>query len=590
MATNPITELDFFRIKEQLKTYLREQDKFKDYDFDGSNISVLLDVLSYNTYQNNFYANMAISEMFLDSAQRENSVVSHAKELNYLPRSDKSAKAIIDIEFSSSSTAANIFVPKNTRFSTNFNGTNFNFYTQQSYIAIRQSNGTYKAECVEIYEGEILEESFFLSNTNKHIILSNTNTDISSIRVFVGFIDKENIGDEFVYTKDIFGIRPDSKVFYLQRGFDSRYELYFGENRFGLQPTINQEIRIGYRITNGAAANGASRFTSTLSGAKITVRTRAAGGSDRETLEDIKFFAPKSIQIQERAVTNRDYEILLKQRFNEIKDVSVFGGDELVPPRYGKVAIAVNTDGGLSENSKTIYTTYLRDKTPIGIQPIFIGPKFLYINLTLDVFYNANQTTKSPFELEQNIRNLLESYSEISLNKFGSVFELSRVSAQIDNSDAAIQNNTMVATPYILYSPRRNIKDNPTFAFGSPLMSPCRFATANKSEVYDRIVSSSPFIFDGISCIFEDNGLGVINILNSRDRLQGNIEIVKRNAGIVNYNTGEIKLIDFITEDYTGNGIRVIAITVEKNVTAPKDQVLILRPEDISITMKDINR
>jgi len=590
MASKPITELDFFRVKDQLKTFLREQEQFKDYDFDGSNMSVLLDVLSYNTYQNNFYANMTISEMFLDSAQRENSVISHAKELNYLPRSARSAKAIVTVEFSDPTATSSSFIPRNTRFIANFNGDRYTFFTRQSYTATIQESGNFKAENVEIYEGELVEESFFTSENNRGLVLSNSGVDTTSIRLFVDFQSANETGTEFIYTKDIFGIQPDSNVFYLQRARDGKYEAFFGNNKFGTQPNINQEIRVFYRITNGAAANGVSRFTSSLSNSTVTVVASAVGGADRETIEDIKFFAPKSIQIQERAVTNRDYEVLLKQRFNEIKDVSVFGGDELNPPQYGKVAVVVNTDGGISENAKLIYTSYLKDKTPIGIQPIFFGPKFLYANLYINVFYDSVQTTKSVAEIESDVRNAIKSYTSTNLNNFGSVFEISRVSTLVDASDISIKSNTISAVPYILYSPTVNQKDNPTFNFGSSLISPCGYSTANGSEVYDRLVTSSNFVFEGTEAILEDNGLGVINIINARDRLAGSVQVIKRNAGIVDYNTGIVRLVDFITESYTGVGIRIIASTVEKNVTAPKDQVLIVNDADISITVKGITQ
>jgi hypothetical protein len=590
MVSKPITELDFFRIKNQLKSFLREQNQFKDYDFDGSNMSVLLDVLSYNTYQNNFYANMAISEMFLDSAQRENSVISHAKELNYLPRSNRSAKATITVDFTDSSSTNVSYIPRNTRFVTNFNGDQYTFYTNQSYVATLQESGNFRAENVEIYEGELIEESFNINENKNAIVLNNQGVDTTSIRLFVDFQNSDNVGTEFIYSKDIFGVKPDSNIFYLQRGSDGRYEVLFGGNKFGIQPTVNQEIRVFYRIASGSVANGASRFISSLGNSSITVISPAAGGADRETIEDIKFFAPKSIQIQERAVTNRDYEVLLKQRFNEIQDVSVFGGDELDPPQYGKVAIVVNTSGGLSENSKLIYTSYLKDRTPIGIQPIFLSPKFLYMNLYIDVFYDSVQTTKSIAEIESNVRSTIKTYSDLNLNKFGSVFELSRASALIDVSDISIKSNTMSAIPYILYSPVLGQKDNPTFNFGSSLINPCNFAVGNRTEVYDRLITSSNFIFDGIDVVLEDNGLGVINIINAKDRLSGSIQVVKRNIGTVDYQKGVVRLIDFIVDSYKGSGIRIIASTTEKNVTAPKDQVLILNDSDISINIKSVSR
>lgn len=583
----PITELDFFKAKEQLKTFLKEQDRFKDYDFEGSNMSVLLDVLAYNTYQNNFYANMSISEMFLDSAQRENSVISHAKELNYLPRSNRSSMAVVELSIINTETSNNsIFIPKNTRFTSTYSGETYSFYTNKSYIANRiTGTNKFSIDCVEIYEGELLEESFFLGTTGR-ILLSNENIDTSSIAVFVGYTDSSDPGDEFIYTKDIFGINETSNVFYVQKGLDSKYEIYFGENRFGRQPTVNEEIRVSYRIASGLETNGASRFSCSIPNTTVTVKNVATGGSDAETIDDIKFFAPKSIQIQERAVTERDYEVLLKQAFNEIKDISVFGGDELDPPRFGKVAIAVSLeDGGLTQSLTNNFELFLRDKTPVSIQPVFVKPDFMYINAEINVNYSRNLTSKSASQLEQEIRDLLKEYNNAELQRFGATFEVSRVSTMIDNLDVSIINNTIGAIPFIIYSPEPNSIQNPRFNFATPLQTPCRFSQSQGTESFNKYVRSSEFILDGVRTIFEDNGLGQINILAARDRNKGVFEIVKRNAGVVDYSTGEVRLSDFSVDSYSPPGISVFVSTLNKNVTSPKRSVLRLRDSDITINM-----
>lgn len=590
--TLPITELDFFRAKEQLKNFLRNDPtgRFTGIDFEGSNISVLLDVLAYNTYQNNFYTNMAITEMFLDSAQLENSVVSHAKELNYLPRSATSATATVTVTIRApAETSSTIVIPENTRFTTTYSGERYNFYTRDVYVA-RRSGSNFVAEGVEIFEGEIVDEAFFVTGNRKSIRLLNTNIDTSSIRVFTSY-DEPLDREEYVYRKDIFGVNSDDPVFYIEPSFDSTYEITFGNNRFGKTPAENEQVRVFYRVTSGAEANGSCRFTTSFLSSSsslttvVTTTSNAAGGADRESLSDIKYFAPKSIQIQERAVTERDYEVLLKQQFNEIKDITVFGGDELEPPRFGKVAIAVNVDGGLSETSAKKYENYLRDKTPVAIQPIFIAPKFMYTNTYVEVIYSQTQTSQSKAAIEQEVRDILALYNTNSLNKFGAVLEISRLSRLIDDSNVAILNNTIDSSPYILFSPTFNLKSNPTFDFGKPLRSPCRFAIANNSETYNSYIRSSEFVYEGTTAIFEDNGLGAINILNARNRNAGVFEIIKRNIGTVNYSTGVAKLSDFIVDSYIGEGIKVAANTQEKNVTSPKGSILILRDVDITVNV-----
>lgn len=601
MPTNPllpITELDFFRVKSQLKDFLKNDTngKFKDIDFEGSNISVLLDVLSYNTYQNNFYTNMAISEMFLDSAQLENSVVSHAKELNYLPRSVKSAKAVVSVSISDEmNNTSTMVIPKGTRFTTIHEGERYNFFTDVSYTA-RKENDQFVARNVEIFEGELIEEAFFVSGDRKSIRLINSNIDISSITVFENF-DEPIDRIEYIYRNDVFGVDSLDPVFYVEPSFDGTYEVLFGNNRFGKTPEQNKQIRVFYRVSSGSDANGACKFSASIPGDNssalensVTVLTPAVGGAEKESLEDIKFFAPRSIQVQERAVTERDYEILLKQRFNEIRDVSVFGGDELDPPRFGKVAIAVNLEGGLSDSAASRYESFLRDKTPVAIQPIFLPPEYLYTELFINVSYDPKQTSQSKDSIESEIRELLKKYSKENLNKFGSVFEISRVSTLIDSVNSAIVNNTISALPYILYAPDFNKVENPSFTFGQNLESPCRFARANRTESYNSFIKSNTFTFNGSNALFEDNGLGVINILKARNRSLGQIEIIRRNAGTVDYEKGIVKLSDFVADSYESPGIRIIANTQEKNITSPKRRVLKLNDKDVTIEFKEVER
>ena len=594
MATTPvlpITELDFFQAKNQLKDFLRTDPggRFRDIDFEGSNMSVLLDVLSYNTYQNNFYTNMAISEMFLDTAQLENSIVSHVKELNYLPRSATSARAIVNITITDSTqTDAILLIPENTRFVTNQGSTRFNFFTREQYIA-RKTGSTYVANGVEIYEGELIEEAFIVSEQRKSIRLVNENIDTASIRVFENY-EQPLDRIEYVYRKDIFGVSSTDPVFYVQPAFDETYEITFGGNRFGKEPPLNTQIRVLYRITNVDESNGSCKFTTNaIRGASVVTVSNAAGGAPKESLQDIKFFAPKSIQVQERAVTERDYEILLKQRFNEIKDISVFGGDELDPPRFGKVAIAVNVAGGLSDIAAKKYETFLRDKTPVGIQPILLPPEYIYVDLSVDVSFSPKQTSVSTDAIENDILVALQDYNLTKLNKFGSTFELSRVSSMIDTLNPGIINNTISAIPYILYSPDFNQKRSPTFIFGTSLESPCRFARANRTESYNSFVRSSTFVFESTEAIFEDNGLGSINIVNARNRDAGVVEIIKRNVGTVDYDTGTVKLSDFKVDFYNGTGIKIFASTQDKNVTAPKQRVLILDSSDIKINIREVS-
>ena len=594
MAKTPITELDFFAIKEQFKDYLRTQSSFKDYNFEGSNMSILLDVLAYNTFQNNFYTNMAISEMFLDTAQLRNSVISHAKELNYLPKSSTSAKAIVRVTFTDVNGPTTITIPKGTKFTTSVNGSSFNFVTAVNYLAkktaINGSSATYVAEDVTIYEGEIFtnfeKEGYFVEDSAFRCVLSNENIDITSVEVST----LENGEDViFVYKSDIYGVLADEKVFYIEPHFDDKYAVVFGRNIFGMQPSPEETIQIEYRVCNEDLANGASKFATTFKPNSIVETVQAAtGGSKKESLESIRFFAPRSIQIQERAVTAKDYEVLLKQRFNEIQAVSVYGGEDLEPPQFGKVAVSVVLEGNdnISDSKKNEFKRYLSDKTPLTIEPIFVNPEYMYVDSTINVYYSYKQTTKSESELEFLIRSAIETFNDDNLNQFGATLRTSKLIAAIDAIDDAILSNNVDLRAIIEYSPPLFTPQNPTFKFGSPLIKPYPYTNSSGFTDYKPSVTSSIFSYNGVCSRLQDNGSGVMQVISS-DVV--NTRILKANIGTVDYANGIVRLVNFSTDGYSGTAIKIFAKKREGDIISPNNRLLQLRDEDITIIFNEVS-
>lgn len=593
MSKRPITELDFFAIKEQFKNYLKTQTTFKDYNFEGSNMSILLDILSYNTFQNNFYTNMALSEMFLDTAQMKNSIVSHAKELNYLPKSSTSAKAIVRVTFTDTNGASTIAIPKGTRFISSIGGNSFNFVTDQVFLARKTAisddtlTATYVADQVEIYEGAIFTnfetEGYFVEDTAFKCILSSENVDITSVRVS---LDDGTI--EYSYRSDIFGVESTDNVFYIEPYFDDRYAVVFGRNIFGSQPDPNEKIQIEYRVCNEDEPNGAARFTTTFkSGARVDTIQIATGGAKKETLENIRFFAPRSIQIQERAVTSRDYEILLKQKYNEIQAISVYGGEDLEPPQFGKVAISVVLEGtnDLSESRKNEYRRYLIDKTPLTIEPIFVSPEFMFVDATVNIYYSYKQTNRSQSDLENLIRKVFSDYDAVNLNAFGSTLRASKLMASIDDIDDAILSNSLDLRSIIEYSPPLLLPQNPTFKFGSALVKPYPFINSSGFTDFKPAISSSVFSYNGICAILQDNGSGIMQIITS-DTI--NRRVLVASAGTVDYSAGTVRLVNFTTDAYT-RAIKIFARKKESDIIAPKNRLLQLRDEDITIVFNEVS-
>lgn len=577
----PITELDFETIKQQFRTYLEGQSAFKDYNFDGSNMSVLLEVLAYNGFQQNFYTNMAFSEMFLDSAERTSSIMSHAKELNYLPRSAVSSKAIVNLSIvNTATTDGSILIPAKTKFTTNNNGRKYNFYTDQAYIAVRTSNtNIFSVNCVAIYEGSLVEEVFSVAESNDYSFeISNENVDTSSITL----TDETNDIDYF-YSASIYGVDSDDAVFYLEPSPQGSYKITFGRDIYGRTPPTNSSMRVSYRTSNGAAANGARKFTTSFTDAvTVTATARSNAGADKESNADIKYFAPKSIQIQERAVTRRDYETLLKQRFVEILDVSAYDGADLSPPQHGKVAISVAVDGGVSEASKQSFIAYLEDKTPLAIQPVFIEAGYMYIDMGINVYVNRKTRTKTDAEITAAIKSILSSYTTTNLNKFNSTFRTSRVSYLIDQIDESILSNSIFPEPYILYTPEVNVAESISFNFKTPLQKPYKFVAANGLTNYTPAVVGRTFTWNSVEAFFQDDGNGTILILAND---VSNVQVLSQSAGTVDYTTGTIALSDFVVSAYDGSGIKIQVNTIARDITPTKNRILSINTDDVTVTV-----
>ena len=589
----PITELDFDSIKSQLKTYLQTQTQFKDYNFEGSNMSALLDVLSFNTFQNNFYTNMTMNEMFLDSAVLKNSIVSHAKELNYIPRSRKSAKATVRVTITDeNATDSTIVIPQYSTFTANYQGELFTFVTNQTYVARRTAPSVYTADSVDIFEGSMLasfqREGFIVDGDGVlRVQLTNDEVDTDSIVVFV---DAEETEDRNVFTRanTIYGVKPADKVFYLEPYLDNRYAVYFGKNEFGLQPEEFEDVRVRYRICSGELANGASAFTASfIEGATIAVTTlvAASGGLERESMESIRYFAPKALAVQERAVTTKDYEVLLQQAFPEITAVSAYGGEELDPPQFGRVAISVYLDSETTLISSTLantYINYLAEKSPLGIEPIFVQTKFIYADVIADIVYTNKSTEKSKDEIEALVRSQISNYSSTTLEDFNTKLRGSKLAAQLDSVDTAVLSTGLTLMPIIDWSPQINIRETPIFRFETELVKPYPFREATGFKEYKPAVKSTPFDIDGTCVYLQDDGLG--NLMFIVDDIT-NPSVFKPKVGTIDYTKGLITLNTVLVEAFDGSSVKIMVRPKENTIKAAQGRVFIIRDEDVQVNM-----
>ena len=584
---SPVTNLDFFATKEELKTFLKNQSIFADYDFEGSNMNVLLDLLSYNTFYNNYYYNMALSEMFLDSAQDRNSVMSHAKELNYLPRSRRSAMATVSMNITATQDSNYFTIPENTSLTGKCGSTTFTFLTDESNIATRVGAnitgqaGTFNIAGMKAYQGRLITETLPISDT----VLSNEWIDTSSLYVTVN-------GVEYVQKSDIFGVKSTDKVFYVQAESDGKYSLQFGENKFGAHPTGADTIVARYRICNGEEANGVSSFTiaQNLGGASSiapTVTTASTGGAYHESIESIRSFAPKALQVQDRAVTKSDYEILLRNKFPSIQAISVYGGDEVDPPQYGKVIISVDVTGGQGAADFEIadFKEYLKDKTPLTIEPVFVSAKFLYINVLVNVVYDANTTSKSAAQIKSEVIAKIMSYQATNLSDFNKTLRQSRLSATLDGVDTSIVSTDIFAQPIIEIKPTLAIVQNQSFSFEGTLVTPYAFDEIRGFSSFTPAVKTTKFTIEGSLVTLQDDGKGSIMAVTAGTSVQG---VFKRNVGTIDYSTGAVKLSNLIVDSYEGDAIKFTANTINKDVKSPKDRIISIRNQDITVNVTQL--
>lgn len=591
MATvSKITELDFDQVKADLKSYLKAQDRFKDYDFEGSNMSVLLDVLAYNTYQNNYYTNMAVSEMFMDSAQLRDSVVSHSKTLGYIPSSRASARAVINVTLNVAAPYPNfITIPAKTKFLARCGNITYSFYNHES-ATITPVNNNFTYYGLEVYEGTYLSEAFAVNGLeSQRFVISNKNVDTSSIRVIVKDSASDPTGTEYTVRTNLFGVNPSDNVFFLQAYFGEKYEIAFGKDLFGKQPVNGNVVVIEYRTTVGEEANGVTSFTpaSQIQGVNgtCTLVSKSTGGAEKETTESVKFFAPKSIQVQDRAVTESDYEILLRNNFPEVQAVSVYGGEELNPPQYGRVVVAVDvTDAtGVSNNNKRKYYNYLKDRCPIGIEPIIIAPDFMYLSITSNVLFNTRKTSLSAAAIKALVTDAILNYGDSDLSQFKTAFRYSSFVNEIDNAHEDIISNDTDILAVIPWNPSLNVNTGIDTTFKNRLKTDHPLTAGELVANHKPAIKSSTFTYNGNTAFIQDDGEGTLQVLRSTGT--GGFVYLNRNVGSVNYLTGQIIVKNFNVSAYSGSEIQLLGRLFAKDIYPPKNRILTIREKDLSINV-----
>jgi len=592
MANNSINlvNLDFDTLKEQLKTYLRSQSRFTDYDFDGSNMSVLLDILSYNSHLNAFYLNMVMSEMFLDSAQLRNSVISIAKSLNYTPRSTKSSKAVLNVSFPQSGLST-FTIPKFTRFSAKNSRGTFQFVTTETFV-LSPAGGFFSKVDLPLFEGTVVQQSFVVNAEieNQRFILPDTTIDTDSLEVS---ILEDGNPTPFVYRKatNLSGLTSESPIFFVQATDDTRYEVVFGDGVFGSRPKNGSVVTVVYRNSVGLDGNDCNSFNlldnlgqingfGSAINPSITVVTQSFGGAAAESLEEIRFRAPKAFQVQDRAITIFDYETLLTQEFQNIKSVNVYGGEEVIEaPRFGSVYIVPVTFTGelLSQEEKFNIETFLKRRMNIGVTPIVINPDFLFVDVSTIVKYNPNSTTLTARDIETLVKNTIQEYNETQIRQFNVELNLSVLQSEINQASSSIIGNKTELTLRKNFNPTIGMMSFPVIEFRNAIVPGTVQSSSFSSfgRIY-RYIDYNPQS-DTIEVVIENNRTKIQNttdILYLAD-ITDPSTVTYSVAGNVDYTTGLVTMNSIVVNDLLqSRGIEVSAKPLHPDIISKMNDII----------------
>ena len=485
MAANSslnLASLDFDTLKQNFKTFLASQSVFKDYNFDGSNINVLLDVMAYNSYLNSFYLNMVASEMFLDSAQKYDSMVSHAKELNYIPSSNRSSTADISFSLETSGLSGSLTIPKETKFvGTNSNGS-FTFTTDQT-TSWSSSNSTYTIANLQIYEGIYFQDTYLIDYNQEaqKFIISNPDIDTSSLTVTV-VEDNGQTNTNFTQKTTLFGLKSDSEIFFLQAAQNNKYEIVFGDNLFGRYPKNNALVIANYRLSKGSNADGVSSFTladnldlvnngSINPPLNINVNTNSVGGALQENIESIRYHAPRYFATQQRAVATDDFSSLILSEFGGvINDVNIYGGETLTIPQYGRVVVNVQPKSGtiVPEYIKSEISNYLLNYVSLPTRIIIGDPEYFYCKVSANVQYDSTKTTLFSQDIKSKVIQSITNFSNTNLQAFNLDLRYSKLISAVDNADLSITSNDTNIKMIKRLAPLLNYSTSYSFTYDNP--------------------------------------------------------------------------------------------------------------------------
>lgn len=603
-----LSELDPETIKTSFKEYLRDQNEFVDYNFEGSGWSVILNVLSQNTHHMAFLANMLGNEMYLDSAAKRDSVVSHAKHLGFTPTSVLAPTAVVDVQVTTTSMADGkaLTLSKNTPFSVNLDGTSYTFYTTEDFNATVDSDSA-TFEDVSLKEGRLTNSVYVvnLQDEDQRFVIPFSNVDTTTLKVVVQNSRSDTTQSVYTLAGNIVEIEDDNKVYWLQEVENGQFEVYFGDGVVGSALSQDNIIILEYIVSNGPDANGAGAIdvsgsrafvfegTTGNSGSiswngagsiatddvECVVVTSAEGGSDRQTIDSVRFLAPKLYEAQNRAVTAKDYVTMLKNDYPAIESIYVWGGEDNDPPEYGKVFISIKPFSGSTVSDiekENIKSDLIETKNVLTVIPEFVDPDYIDIRLTVEVHFNSLLTELSSSAIENQVRSVIEDFGDNELEKFDKKFRSSKLSSAIDETNDSILGNTFTVNM------SKTVEIDTSNRTGYEIKFANRILELNSSNA--PTVTSTDFTYndpvDGnVTVRLQDDGAGSMVIVKT-----SNDEVVSDSffTGEVDYINGTVTLYKFITA--SEDSVTIIARPHSEELKTVRNQILRFDTAELTVT------
>ena len=587
-----VTEFDFDDVKDNLKIFLKGQTEFKDYDFEGSGMSALLDVLAYNTHYLGFNANMLANEMFLDSASLRSSIVSHAKTLGYVPASARAATATIDVTLNTT-TLATATMDAGTVFTTSNDGTDYQFVTANDVTASNIGSGITFND-IKIYEGTYITTRYTVdtSDADQRFLLTDNRADTTTLTVKIQTSASDTTTATYTEATDITQVTTSSKIYFLQEVENGKFEIYFGDGVVGAALSDDNIVIMTYVVSNRANANGAAIFTNAASIGGITdvavaTVSIASAGANPESLKSIKYNAPLDYASQGRCVTAEDYKVYAKKLFPNTQSVSVFGGESgSVDPslgvvstaEYGKVFISIKSTTGL-ELTSAEKTQLIKDYAPYTVAsttPVIVDPLVTYLILNVTFKFNTSATTSTGTELESLVSTTLQNYNSDDLEQFEGLFRHSKVLGLIDNTDTAITSNTTNITLAQKFTPTTTAATSYTLNFNNAFYNP----HSEHNKAAGGIITSSGFYISGDTTnihYWDDDGAGNLRLyyISAGARVYAD-----ETAGTVTYSTGKIVTDSIyitsadVVDEVASTQIRITALPDSKDIVPIRNQLL----------------